>query len=285
MTTKKLSFTIRYTGGSADENTLNLYDAGISLQGLSRALSISAEALVTKGKAVRKRATSTTNVKTFVQPSKRGSFIETVTIIFEEPAVSAIGISVIASAFWAMLEYSWKIASGQEATTDNRLVQKIFRENESLDVQLSDVLEKPIRQIHRPIKDGNEMEIEVYRPRKGSLLKFNSNTKEYVSTIVEAGIQENIKCNVTKYNIITGYGRLFVDDLNKTIAFNIDREELSVLQEDIIKESIFNASATNYEGAKILIDAEVKKDRQGNTLRYKIVRARKIHENNTQQLA
>lgn len=59
-----LKFTIRYTGGIADESLLDLYDAATSMYGLSKALAITSNALVTRGQ-VRKRVDKIPNVKFF----------------------------------------------------------------------------------------------------------------------------------------------------------------------------------------------------------------------------
>ena len=278
MSDKEIKFDIRYTGGSASNNKLDLYDASNSILGFSRALAITSHALITGGD-LRVRGSSVPNVKTYLHPPKKGSFIETVSIVFQEPAVIALGTSVVVSAFWAMLEYSWKIATGQEHTPTNHTVNKIIRDNDLLDVELINFLETPLQQIHRPILAHNDMKIQINRPRKGKIIEFDFLTKEYVHSSVNAGIQEDIKGNVTKYNILTGYGRVFVDELEKTIPFNIDKSKLSVNEEEIIKWSLYKASNLNYSAGKILFSAEIIKDKQDKIKRYTIVQANNIIQN------
>ncbi|WP_439184763.1 hypothetical protein [Carboxylicivirga taeanensis] len=278
MIEKELTFDIRYTGGDAEQNKLSLYDASTSILGLAKALNITAHTLVTKGD-VRVKGASVPDVKTFLHPPKKGSFIETVSVVFGDPAVVAIGGSVIASAFYAMLEYSWKIATGQDVQPTNPTVKKIIEKNDLIDLALCDVLEKPLQQMHRPITRDSDMKIQVRRPRVGKVIQFDFNTKEFVSSINEVGRRSGIKGNVTKYNIITGYGRIYVDELNRTIPFNIDRKELTLLQESIIKWSLYQSSANDYEVSKILITARVINDKQNQVKRYTIVKASKFESN------
>lgn len=280
---KEIKFDIRYIGGDANDNKLSLYDASTSILGFAKAIAISAHTLVTKGD-VRVKGANIPNVKTYLHPPKKGSFVETVSIVFQDPAIQAIGISVIGSAFWAMLEYSWKIATGQDAETNNHTVKKILKENELLDVELSDVLENPIQQIHRPILPGGEMKIQINRPRVGKVIEFDFLTKEYVCSTKDAGIRDDISGNVTKYNIITGYGRLYVDELEKTIPFNIDKSSMSVIDEGIIKGSLFKASNEDYNAGKIIVTARVINDKQDQVRRYTILGAKNIEDEDNEEV-
>jgi hypothetical protein len=275
MKEKEIKFDIRYVGGDANENRLNLYDASTSILGFSRAIAIISNTLATKGE-VRFKGSTIPNVEMYLHPSKKGSLIETVSVVFKEPAIQAIGIGGLVSAFWAMLEYSWKIATDQEVTTDNRIVKKIIADNETIDLQLIDALESPFQQVHRPIAKGSDMKIQINRPRVGKVIELNYDTKEYVSSIIEKGITNDIQVNVTKYNINTGYGRLYADDLKMTIPFNIDKSILSILEEETLKWSLFKSSKINYSAGKILISASIINTKQNKTKRYIIVGAKKI---------
>lgn len=275
MQEKEIRFDIRYVGGDARTNKLDLYDASISMLGFAKALSISTHALVTKGD-IRVTGSSVPNVKIYLHPAKKGSFIETVSIIFEDPAVNAIGISLISSAFWAMLEYSMKIASGQNNTPTNKVVKNIINEKDAFDVELSHSLENPLQQIHRPIKKSNDVKIQIKRPKKGQIIEFDFNTKRYVSAKKDLGVQKGIICNITKYNILTGFGRLYVDDLDKTIPFRINKNELRASEENILTWSLFEASNKSFADGKISIEANVIVDNQKNVRQYVIVGSKMI---------
>ena len=103
---QEVKIDIRYSGGSADDHKIDLYDAGASITGIARAIAITTHALVSGGE-VRTNAGSVPNVKTYLHPSKKGSLIESISIIFEDPAVAALGVSTISASLWAMIKYTW----------------------------------------------------------------------------------------------------------------------------------------------------------------------------------
>src|SRR5690606_4620259 len=166
----ELRFTIRYTGGIADQSLLDLYDAATSMHGLSKALAITSNAIVTRGQ-VRKRVDKIPNVKFYLHPPKNGSFIELVTIAFDNPAVQAIGASVIIGVFWDFIHFTWSKATGRDAHPLEYQTKKILRENEFLEQEIIDALEIPLQQIHRPIQNDQNIEIELKRPKVGTILE------------------------------------------------------------------------------------------------------------------
>lgn len=271
----ELRLNIRYTGGEAEQSKLDLYDAGASIHGLAKALAISTNALLTNGE-VRNRAGKIPNVKFYLHPPQKGSFIELVSVVFEDPAVQIVGSSVLGAAFWDMIRYTWYTASGKTPEPTERIPKKIVNENELFSQQMSTVLEKPLAQFQRPILNNADMNIEIRRPRMGTVLTFDRQTLNHVLTSNDAGVKENISGNVTKYNIITGYGRFYDDELEKTVPFNISNN-LSFKETSHLTWSMHNAS-TDWAG-KIKIDAKVTKDNSGNVRRYEIVGVRREDSN------
>jgi hypothetical protein len=265
MNEKEIRINIRYIGGEADEHKLDLYNASTSLLGISKALAISTQAVISEGADIRMKGAKIPDVQFFLHPPKKGSFVEVISILFENTAVQALGTSVVVASFWDMLEYSWKIATGQDATPKTNTVKRIIKNNELIVDELKAVLETPLQQIHRPV--DKDLRIQIIRPRKGKIIDLNLSTKGYVYSTNDGGIKENILGNVTKYNIITGYGRFYSDEHEKTIPFNIDKNEISVEQENLLKWSLFKASVRGGEG-KILLKVQVINNNTGNVKRF-----------------
>ncbi|OOG62651.1 hypothetical protein [Flavobacterium sp. A45] len=268
----EVKFTIRYTGGTADESILDLYDAASSMQGLAKALAITTHALATKGE-IRSKGDSIPNVKFYLHPPKQGSFIELVTIVFEDPVAKVIGTSVVVAAFWDMIDFTWRQATGRQKDPEEKIARKIVEENELFPQEMSRVLEIPLQQLHRPILHDRNIEIEIKRPRVGTVLKFSSATLDYVMSQNDPELVENINGNVTKYNILSGYGRFYDDNAQRTIPFNIS-PTLEMEEQEILTWSLHHSTADNQNG-KIIIDAQVVKDRLGNIKRYIIQHAEK----------
>ncbi|WP_291274575.1 hypothetical protein [Flavobacterium sp.] len=269
----EVKFTIRYTGGTADESILDLYDAASSMQGLAKALAITTHALTSKGE-IRSKGDSIPNVKFYLHPPKQGSFIELVTIVFEDPVARVIGTSVVVAAFWDMVDFTWRQATGRQKNPEERIARKIVEDNDLFPQEISRVLEIPLQQLHRPILHDRNIEIEIKRPRVGTVLKFNADTLDYVMSQNDPQLVENINGNVTKYNILSGYGRFYDDNVQRTIPFHIS-PTLTTQQKETLTWSLHHSTADNQNG-KIIIDAQVVRDRLGNIKRYIIEHARKI---------
>lgn len=228
----QVKLTIRYVGGIANENVLDLYDAANSMQGLSKSLALISNAIINK--EVRKRLDKIPNVKFHLHPTKKGSFIEVITVIFEEPAAVSVGTSVIGAVFWDFIEFTWKKATGRDAELKEVRSKKIMEENPHLEDEMIAASESSLQQIHRPIQNDKDIQIELQRPKKGTVVKLDRETYEFVNSHTDPIEKINIVGNVTKYNNLSGIGRLYDDQLKKTISFhsspkikNVDAGKLS----------------------------------------------------------
>lgn len=269
----ELKFTIRYTGGIADQSLLDLYDAATSMHGLSKALAITSNAMVTRGQ-VRKRVDKIPNVKFYLHPPKTGSFIELVTIIFENPAVQAIGSSVLVGVFWDFINFTWRKATGREAEPLEYQTRKILEENEFLEQEIIDALEIPLQQLHRPIQNDRNIEIEIKRPRSGTVLTLNRDTYDFVNSQLEPEEKTGIVGNVTKYNNLSGIGRFYDDNLGRTISFH-SSDSLTNEEVNYLSWSLHTSHQINGAG-KIVITVDEIKSNTGQLKRYIIKNADKL---------
>lgn len=276
----EIKFTIRYTGGKADESLLDLYDAAASMHGLAKALGITSHALVNDG-AIRHRVDSIPNVKFYLHPPKKGSFIELVTIVFENPAVQAIGSSVLTAAFWDFVKFTWRQATGRQAELTEYKTKKLVTDNEFLTQEIEHALEIPLQLIHRPIQNDRNIVIEIKRPRTGTVLKFDRNTYDYVMSQNESEELENILGNVTKYNNLSGIGRFYDDFQAKTISFHCHKD-LTDEEKQILSWSLHSANQVNGAG-KILLKIDVIKSNSGHIKRY-IIKNVERNDNNQQRV-
>ena len=270
--TSEIKFSIRYTGGDAEHHKLDLYDAAASIHGLAKALAITTHALISEGE-VRRKGDSIPNAKFYLHPPQKGSFVELVSVFFEEPAVQVVGTSVIGAAFWDMINFTWRHATGTTPEAQERIPKKIIEENETFIQEISDALELPLQQLHRPILHDPNVKIEINRPRVGTIVEFNQDTLNYVYSSQENALTTNILGNITKYNIISGYGRFYDNNLNRTIPFHLDNR-MTTQQKGILTRSLHFAGQRGL--GKILIDAKVIKDRTGSVKRYIIENAREV---------
>lgn len=270
---KEIKFRIKYEGGDADENRLELYDAGVSIHGIARSIAISMHAFLNDG-AIRSRVEKISGAKIYITPSKQGSFEELIVIAINSDLASTVGVSVVAGASWEFIKWSWAKATGQQAEKPkSRHAKKILKKNEDLESQLAVALEKPLEQFHRPLAANESMKISVTRSQTKDSINFNHDTLAYVETSTESSLSNNILGNVTRYNILSGNGRYYDDVLEKTISFGLD-SEVSPSEKQILTWSMDQRN--NGADGKILINANRIVNKRNETKRYVIVEVNKV---------
>lgn len=243
-----------------------------SMRGLARALAISTHALNSKGE-IRHRVESIPDVDFYLHPGQKGSLIEIISIVFSDPIAQSIGTSVVGAAFWDMINYSWRHATGSNPEPTHSRNKKIIKDKEEFANEISDALEIPLQEFHAPIHGDNRISIQIKKPRGEVILELNNDTYNYVTSINEGGVRLDIRGNVTKYNILSGYGRFYDEIEDKTIPFHLSKE-MTTAKKGVLTRSLHFAGQ-QAEG-KILIDAQVILTKLNQVKRYIIIDAKTI---------
>jgi hypothetical protein len=247
---KEIEFKISYDGGSASDGLLDIYDAGVSIYGLSRSLAITTHAFINKGE-IRRRAERVRGAKIFLSPPRQGSFEEIVKVVLSNDATSAIGYSIAAAAFWDFLKWTWSETVGKIFEPETPYVKRIAKNRELFLGEFTTVLEASMASMHRPIESDNDITIDVIRPRVGSIITLDQETLQYVTTRSESDEIKDVLGNVTKYNLLSGFGRFFGDMEARTIPFDIDHE-MGVDEKGLLTWSMHQRSQGNH--GKLLLD-------------------------------
>ena len=205
----ELKINFKYEHGSADTGKLDLYDASVALNGISRSLSIITHAYING--EVRTHGEAARGAKFYINTPKRGSFIFEAAIFF--------GGSVVGGVFYDFVKYALNEAVGKIDKTEN-YSKALLKRIEPTIGELPAVLESPLYDVHRPIRKEYEITLTASRPRGEVLALFDSDTALYLlPTTVDA--PHPISGNVTKYNSLTGWGRFFDITEGRIISFNI----------------------------------------------------------------
>lgn len=247
----KLEIKISYHYGTAADSRLDLYDAGVSIQGLARALAISTHAFLNDGE-IRKRANAATGAEIYISPSRRGSFEEIITIILDHQVAATIGLSVASNALWDLVKWTWSKAVELEYEPRTPRVRKLSERKEPFIGEIEEALEAPLEQFHRPVKQNREVVIAVSRNRTHDRIKLDSQTLDAVSLRYDDELIHNIIGNVTRYNILSGFGRMYVDELEKTVSFMLT-DSVTSNQKEFLTWSMDQANRGN--GGKVGFDA------------------------------
>lgn len=263
----KITFAIKYHYGDAEQGRLDMYDAAVSFQGFSKALSITAHALLNDGE-IRRKGHSIQGGELYINPSRKGSFEQIVTFVITNK--EAIGASIAAAAFYDLIKWTWSKTLDLAYQPETAHVRKLSERIEPFIGEMEEVLEVPLEQAHRPIKKNPEMVIALKRQRIGEVVRLDAETLQSVSLRTESEITENIKGNVTRYNILSGYGRFYDDELEKTVSFKVE-EDVSSTQKQLLTWSMHYAQETD-GGGKILIDVQRILTAKGAVKRYVVSR-------------
>lgn len=262
-----LTFSIKYNHGDAANGKLDMYDAAISFQGFARALSITAHALLNDGE-IRKRAHRIEGGELFICPSRKGSFEQIVSFVVTNQ--EAIGASIVAATFYDLVKWTWSktLEAAYEPQTPH--VRKLAQKIEPFIGEMEEALELPLELAHRPIRQNQDVVITINRQRSGEVIRLDNETLSAVSLQTESNITDNIIGNVTKYNLISGYGRFYDDQLEHTISFKLE-DTVSSAQKQLITWSLHHAQ--NQEGqGKIIFEAKRVLTSRGIVKRYLVTK-------------
>lgn len=206
----ELKIKFKYEHGSADSGRLDLYDASVALNGISRSLAIITHAYLNG--EVRKHGDYAKGAKFYIETPKRGSFIYEATIF--------IAGSVASGIFYDFIKYAFTEAVGKTDQEDN-ISRSLEKRIEPTIGELPAVLESPLWDMHRPIRKEHEITLIASRPRGEVLACFDYETAQYLEpTTID--YPNTIEGNVTKYNSLSGWGRFFDIKQGRTISFKVD---------------------------------------------------------------
>jgi len=196
----------RYENGTADDNRLDLYDGAKSLEGIARALNITIHALVNG--EVRTRADAAAGAELYIRAPQSGSFIFEASIF--------IGGAITSGIAYDFIKYAFNEAVGLHEDEPRRrpLQQRI----EPTIGELPAVLETALMDVHRPLLQEPEMRLFITRPRGEVLATFNQDTGLYLQpqSII---LPEPVIGNVTRYNTISRWGKLYDRSERRIISF------------------------------------------------------------------
>jgi len=172
---KEIHFKISYHNGDAADGRLDMYDASVSLQGFAKALSITTHALLNDGE-IRKKGNNIDGAKLYINPSRKGSFEELITLAIENPVAMSIGTSVIGAVFYDLIKWTWSKTLDLAYEPETVQVKRLEKRIEPFISEMEEALEIPQEQAHRPIKRCEDMVIVIKRQRIGEVIKLDSET-------------------------------------------------------------------------------------------------------------
>lgn len=261
---REVNAIIRVEGGTADEGTLEIYDAATMIHGIARAVNIVAHAF-SKDEEIRVKAHNAHGVKTLLHSSKKGCFEEQIDIVFSNKLASKIGHSVITNNFWDYLNYCWSMSVGVDYTPTSSHLRKILEKDADFGYVVGDALESAMLELHKPVARDSKVKIFLARPRVGDMLTLNKDTLAFVNTRTENSEILTFTGNVTRFNVLSDFGRLFSNSEQRVVSFKIAEAEHNKMQKLVIQSM---KDRVEGKGGKLTFQASQVLSSQGLVKRY-----------------
>ena len=230
---KELSAIVRVEGGLADEGLLDMYDAANMIHGLARALNIVAHSFANE-QEIRSRANSATGIQTLIHSSRKGCFEEQIDVRFSAAVAAPLGPTVVVNNFWDYLAFSWSAAVGKAYEPRSSNLKKIVSTADYFESEMADALESAMFDVHKPILHDRKAKIFLERPRVGDVLQLNRHTLDFVTTREEKTRKFHLVGNVTRYNVLSDFGRLYSDEEKRVISFRLMNANEAEMRELIV---------------------------------------------------
>jgi hypothetical protein len=254
----------KFDGGSATDGMLDIYDASIAMRGMSRSLNILTHAFLNEGQ-VRHRGDHAKGARIFVHPPTRGSYDQLVSIVLSVQALGDLTVGVAGAALWDVTKWAYAKVVGKDEPPSTPAGRRRVERIEPTFGELNDALQPAVRELHRPIQDDPEIELDLIRPRVGKILTFDRETLGYIAQTIQADDDILISGNITRYNILSGYGRLYDDKAGQTVAFEAIRG-LSPAKRNLLTRSLDQSQRR--DGGKLLLTVSASRDSRGELVKY-----------------
>lgn len=216
---KQVTLTIRFEGGEADNGRLPIYDAATAENGLARSINIVTHSFA-NDEEMRKRGDTATGAVVYASAPRKGCYEMEVDIVFSEATCNKMGASVIVNRYWDYLTWCWSFAVGKEYQPTTPYLQKLIDSEDAKIEEIADALESAMINLHKPIaSDPARISLVLSRKHVGDIMTLDEKTNEYVNVRAESEDDEYVVGNVTKFNILTNYGRVFDDKLRRVVSF------------------------------------------------------------------
>jgi hypothetical protein len=249
-----IPFKLRLTGKDAEKHRVASYVGTKSIYGFTRSMQIATQAYLNQ-EAVSK-ATALHDADLFLTGAKPGSL----TFDFRlEVLKKKVGVPQNPNAFFDFCSTVFMRATGRGYSPTTPYVAKIDRDPESDLIDLTiEQIEESLKEAHSAI-GGSVEKIDFERPRTGSQVFFDQETKSYIQSSVMADSDRRYKGHVTRFNSITGNGRAYIISLGRVVPFKLQEEFLDgkrgLLTWSLHGSNVHRAKNLNFDAMEITSSA------------------------------
>lgn len=220
----EIPLALKYNLPSEKRGRIDLYSGPKSIFGFAKIIQLSTHLILNH--EVISRSTRAKGAEFHMLPSKEGSFVQQVIVVVQnypaESLASTIAINVLSNHISDALKWLVKSASGLIDEEYKPFEPRLGTDLEPYFDDLQVVLDGPIREAHNSVErlGGNVTLLDTHG---NEIVTFDEDTLGYIKEANLSDQHEEITGHVTRYNVLTGNGRLKDYRNNKVIPFSPDR--------------------------------------------------------------
>lgn len=276
----ELRFTLAYDGSSAERHRIDLYDVSQALIGFQRSLALTTH-LVLNDQIIT-QAPSLKNAVIYAAPSEEGSWKMVALVASTTFALgTAQGNSVLGHLLFSMYDYVISESLGFHVDYNKSLGQQYEELQKKLAEQLPVIKEskvdsliekvhRAVVEMHRPLvisQTASECTITGHYGRQEKPLggKLTLDTFEFINETVRVKTPNTFSGRVSSYNTNTFKGRIFIPELGRPVAFELQEGSRSNRIVQDIATSLFHSGLKqwNEKGATVHIVAFMNTSKSG----------------------
>ncbi len=290
-----VSFELTFEGGDADRHLIDFYDVSQALIGFQRSLALTTH-LVLNDEIIT-QAPALKGARIYAQPPEDGSWKFGAVVTVVAAGAYAVGTlpnnTVLGHLVFSLYDYVVSESLGVHVDYNKSLGQ-VYKEAQEKRLALPQIkqsqadslIEKcstAIREMHRPIYKNEsaalahiEGKLPRRRPQPLSTI-LDRETYDFISETREGTEPELIWGRVTSYNSNTYKGRIYVEGVNRPVAFELDMNARDRRQIRLITSSLSANALRSYEdgGAVVECVATRNTSRAGHLKSFTIKQVRK----------
>ncbi|UWQ10453.1 hypothetical protein K3X41_11150 [Aliiroseovarius crassostreae] len=247
-----------FNGNDASTGQVQFYDLAQALVGIERTISLTNHLLITGD--VITQSPSAKYTKVFISPPEKGSWKAGIGIFFGTALTIGVASKDSALGYLAVsaLDYVIQHSLGFEVDFDETLGPQIKKAKErdiipiDLDEQRFDSLiekvENSLRLCHRPMVHSESATNAVINWRTGGRSGrmdgfFDLDTYEHISKTLTREDIEDFVGIISSYNVNTAKGRVYVEEMERTIPFELGDEVRGIIARRAVAGSLYENSA------------------------------------------
>lgn len=251
----QIKFELSYSGNESDEHYIDFYDLSQALIGFQRSLALTTH-LVLNGEIIT-QAPSLRGARVYASIPEEGSWKIPAIVVAGAAGMYAVGTaqnnSPIGHLVYSLYDYAVSQSLGVHVDYNKSLGQ-LYEEAQKKKLPVKPVTESQadsliekcstaFREMHRPIYKSETASTAIvvsYATKKPASLgtPFTQETYEFINETHEAKIPEQIFGRISSYNSNTHKGRIYIPDIGRPIAFEVNPPIRNTETAQLITESL-----------------------------------------------